>query len=229
MAKKNSASASTKKSTASKSAASKSTAGKSPQKSELKRTLVHKLGEIEGNPVGLDQKACEEVAGHLDRHLASYNVLYHQYHKHHWLVMGPQFRDLHLFLQGHYEQIHAHLDAIAERLTVLGAIPTCSPTEQAKIAYVEHEPEGQFRNRDMLEQAILCERRVCIEMRKTINVALSHDDFGTKRLAEKWLQYAEDRAHHLEHFLEADTLEVGLTAKASDVQDDPVLEAMDKG
>ena len=225
MAKKNGASASPSKKTAGKS----SQKAKSPQKSELKRTMLHELGEIEGNPVGLDKAACQEVAGHLDRHLASYNVLYHQYHKHHWLVMGPQFRDLHLFLQGHYEQIHEHLDAIAERLTVLGAIPTCSPTEQAKLAYIEHEPEGQFRNRDMLEQAILCEKRVCVEMRETIKVALSHDDFGSKRLAEKWLQYAEDRAHHLEHFLEADTLEIGLTATADELQDDPVLEAMDEG
>ena len=208
---------------------SKNAAAKSPKKSEIKRTRLRKLGEIEGNPVGLDKKACAEVAKHLDRHLASFNVLYHQYHKHHWLVMGPQFRDLHLFLEDHYTQIHKHLDQIAERLTVLGAIPTCSPSEQAKLAYVEHEPEGQFRNRDMLEQAILCEKRVCVEMRETIKVALEHNDFGSKRLAEKWLQYAEDRAHHLEHFLEADTLEVGLTAKAGEVQEDPVLEAMDEG
>jgi DNA-binding ferritin-like protein len=207
--------------------APKKNAAKSPKKSELSRQKIRELGEIEGNPVGLDKKACKEIAGHLDRHLATYNVLYNQYHKHHWLVMGPQFRDLHLFLEDHYNQIHKHLDQIAERMTVLGAIPTCSPTEQAKIAYVEHEPEGQFRNRDMLEQAILCEKRVCNEMRGTIKVALEHDDFGTKRLAEKWLQYAEDRAHHLEHFLEADTLEVGLTADASEVQEDPVLEAMD--
>ena len=227
MAKKN-GTAAEKNSAKKKTAAKAPSTAKSPDKKELKRTLVHKLGEIEGNPVGLDQKACKEIAGHLDRHLAAYNVLYHQYHKHHWLVMGPQFRDLHLFLQGHYEQVHEHLDAIAERLTVLGAIPTCSPSAQEKLAYIEHEPEGQFRNRDMLEQAILCEKRVCVEMRKTINVALSHDDFGTKRLAEKWLQYAEDRAHHLEHFLEADTLEVGLTATASEVQEDPVLEAMDQ-
>lgn len=197
------------------------------KKAHMGRQPLRKLGEMEGNPVGLSPEACKELAAHLDRHLASYSVLYHQYHKHHWLVVGPQFRDLHLFLEEHYTQVHEHFDAIAERLTVLGGIPTCSPAEQEKLAYIQHEPEGQFRVRHMLELDIECERRVCIELRRSIKTALEHEDFGTKSLLEKWLRSAEDRAHHLEHFLESDTLEVGLTAREEDLKEDPVLEEMD--
>lgn len=199
----------------------------STKKAHMGRKPVRALGEMEGNPVGLSAEACEALAKSLDRHLASYSILYHQYHKHHWLVVGPQFRDLHLFLEEHYTQVHEHFDAIAERLTVLGGIPTCSPSEQEKLAYIQHEPEGQFRVRHMLELDIECERMVCIELRKTVKLAMEHDDFGTKSLAEKWLRYAEDRAHHIEHFLDADTLELGLTASEADVQEDPVLAEMD--
>ncbi|MEL6613044.1 MAG: DNA starvation/stationary phase protection protein [Bacteroidota bacterium] len=195
-------------------------------KADMGRAPIRTVDEYEGNPVGLPDEACIELKEHLDRHLAAYNLLYNQYHKHHWLVAGPQFRDLHLFLEGHYNEIHAQLDEIAERLTVLGGIPTCSPSEQEKLAYIQHEPEGQFPIRDMLELDILCERQVCIELRKSVHVALNHSDFGTKRLLEKLLAHAEDRAHHLEHFLEDDSLEVGLTATEDDLAEDPVLEAV---
>jgi hypothetical protein len=43
-------------------------------------------------------------------------------------------------------------------------------------------------------------------------------DHGTKRELEKVLTKAEDRAHHLDHYLGEDTLEVGLTTDESDVQ-----------
>ena len=186
-------------------------------------------GEMEGNPVGLDPEGCRELSQQLDRHLAAYSVLYHQYHKHHWLLVGPQFRDLHLHLEEYYNEVHLHFDQIAERMTVLGGIPTCSTANQEKLAYIQHEPEGMFRIRHMLQLDIESEKRVCQELRTTIKTALQHDDFGTKRLCETWLGHAEDRAHHLEHFLEADTLEVGLTATADEVQEDPVVEEISAG
>ncbi|MEM6328604.1 MAG: DNA starvation/stationary phase protection protein [Bacteroidota bacterium] len=184
------------------------------------------VGENEGNPVGLNDDGARALAHHLDAHLATYGVLYHQYHKHHWLVAGPQFRDLHLHLEGYYNEIHADFDRIAERVTVLGGIPTCSPSEQEKLAYIQHEPEGQYRVRQMLELDILCEKRVCQKLRDSIHLAIAHSDFGTKSLLEVILRRAEDRAHHLEHFLEADTMEIGLTSTADEVTEDPVLEAI---
>lgn len=176
---------------------------------DMPRKPLRLPGEYEGNPVGLSAEACQAIGPELDRHLAAFSILYHQYHKHHWLVQGPQFRDLHLFLEEHYEEIHRHFDMIAERLTALGFVPTCSPSEQEKIAYIRHEPEGLFRVRDMLEVDLLAEAAVCQRLRQTIDLCIQHGDHGTKRLLEKVLLAAEDRAHHIEHFLEHDTLEVG--------------------
>lgn len=47
---------------------------------------VREKNEYEGNPVGLSKDTATAMAKELDRHLASFIVLYHQYHKHHWLV-----------------------------------------------------------------------------------------------------------------------------------------------
>jgi DNA-binding ferritin-like protein len=167
---------------------------------------------IEDNPVGLSEEAAQELIPKLDEIQCTLWTLYHQYHKHHWLVEGPQFRDMHLFFEENYQEVHKYLDRIAERLTALGGIPTTSPAQQAELSHVEHEPEGTYRLRTMLEHDLEAERTLATVVRNTIDVALEHGDHGTKRELEKVLTKAEDRAHHLDHFLGEDSLELGLTA-----------------
>lgn len=186
-------------------------------KDQTKQTTGH--GEpwrpqqmIEENPVGLDEEAAEQLIPKLDEIQCTLWTLYHQYHKHHWLVEGPQFHDLHDFFEENYEEVHKYLDRIAERVTALGGIPTSSPANQAELSHVEHEPEGTYRLRSMLEHDREAERILAVLVRETIDVAIKHGDHGTKRELEKVLTKAEDRAHHIDHLLGEDTLELGLTA-----------------
>lgn len=162
--------------------------------------------EYDGNPIGLSKSTATTMAKELDRHLASFITLYQQYHKHHWLVEGPQFRDLHLFFEENYNQVHQHYDAIAERLTVMSIAPTCHPINVYKLSYVEHEPEGVFRIRESLKNDMEAEKKISIELRKSIKKAFELEDFGTKTLLEAILYKTEDRAHHIEHFLGEDTI-----------------------
>ena len=162
---------------------------------------------IEDNPVGLPEEVAEELIPKLDEIQCTLWTLYHQYHKHHWLVEGPQFRDLHHFLEEHYEEVHKYTDRIAERITALGGIPTSAPANQAKLSHVEHEPEGTFRIRQSLQNDLAAERTLAVLVRETIDAALDLKDHGTKRQLERLLTATEDRAHHLDHFLGEDTLD----------------------
>lgn len=162
---------------------------------------------IEKNPIGLPKDVAEEMTQELDRHLASLFVLFHQYQKHHWLVRGPQFRDLHLYLEEAYEEIHEQADEIAERITMLGGLPTSSPTAQAEVAYIEHEPEGEFTVREMLKRDLEAEQIIAGRFRASIRTAMKVEDFGTEKLLKHALYAIEDRAHHLDHYLENNTLE----------------------
>jgi len=164
---------------------------------------------IEKNPIGLSSETVKKLIPLLDQHVSSLFVLFHQYQKHHWLVEGPQFHDVHVYLQKSYEAVHEAVDQIAERITAIGGIPTCDPVEQAKLAYVKHEPEGTFRLRDMLILDQKHEGAIVVELRKTIKLAVEHGDFGTEDLLKDVLLECEDRAHHLDHFLGADSLEIG--------------------
>ena len=160
----------------------------------------------EDNPIGLNQEDAISIARDLSRHQASMFVLFHQYQKHHWLVEGPQFRDLHLYLEDSYNAVHKELDAIAERITVLGAIPSASPKALTVASYVEHEPEGYFPIRQMLDHDMKMERAICKMLRHTISRAQDAGDFGTATLLKQVLMSAEDRAHHLDHYLAEDGL-----------------------
>jgi len=162
--------------------------------------------EIEENPINISRETAKKIIPQLDEHLASFFVLFHQYQKHHWLVEGPQFRDLHLFLEEGYNEIHEQLDDIAERITAIGGVPTSAPTSQADLAYIEHEPEGIFRIRDMLERDRTAEGTIASRLRTTIKLCTSEGDFGTETLLKGILLKIEDRAHHLDHFLGEDSL-----------------------
>ena len=181
---------------------------------------LRKKSEYEGNPVGLSDKACKEIAADLDKHLAALWIMYAQYHKHHWLVEGPQFRDIHLFLQEHYEEVNLQLDAVAERITLLGYTPTTRLENYVKKSYIQQEDEDVFHIRDAFEHDMKNERKIAVEFRKSIKLCLKHDDFGTKNMLEGFLFKIEDRAHHLEHFLGEDSMAVGLLHKPSEIDED---------
>ena len=164
---------------------------------------------IEGNPIGLDQEVAEQLIPKLDEIQCTLWTLYHQYQKHHWLVEGPQFRDLHHLLEENYEEVHKYVDRVAERITALGGIPTSAPDAQAELSHVTHEPEGTYRIRQMLKHDIDGERTLSVLLRETIAKAQDLGDPGTERTLKKVLTKAEDRAHHLDHLLGEDSLEQG--------------------
>lgn len=173
----------------------------------IQKNKLQEIGEVDANPIGLSQDVTGQINPVLDKLVSSMFVLYHQYQKHHWIVEGPQFRDLHLYLEESYNQIHAQLDNIAERMTVLGGLPTSNPVEQAKVSFVQHEAEGHFPIRQSLNKNLEDEKTLAIELRKAIRLALSMEDYGTKKLLEGVLEMTEDRAHHLDHYVSEDGLD----------------------
>lgn len=171
------------------------------------QSLLREKSHIEDNPIGLEDDVVRQIIPALDKHVSSMFVLFHQYQKHHWMVEGPQFRDLHLYLEEAYNEVHRHLDDVAERITVLGGIPTCDPVAQAENAYVKHEEEGVFPVRQSLQNDLEMERKIAENLRKGIEQARELADYGTEHLLKKVLHHSEERAHHLDHYLASDSLE----------------------
>src|SRR5215467_7958794 len=80
---------------------------------ELRKAPLH-------TPSDLTPDAVRDIAGALNALLADMFALYLKTKNFHWHISGPHFRDYHLLLDEHGEQIFATTDPIAERVRKIG-------------------------------------------------------------------------------------------------------------
>ena len=78
----------------------------------------------------------------LNEILADSMMLYAMYKKHHWLVAGPTFYQLHLLFDKHAEEQLELIDLLAERVQSLGGIAVGDPRHAAELTTIERPPNG---------------------------------------------------------------------------------------
>ena len=78
----------------------------------------------------------------LNEILADSPILYALYKKHHWLVAGPTFYQLHLLFDKHAEEQNELVDLLAERVQSLGGIAVGDPRHAAELTTIERPPDG---------------------------------------------------------------------------------------
>lgn len=170
------------------------------------QAIAQEFGQVKGNPVGLEQEVTVPVCEGLNLALASFQGLYLQYQKHHFVVEGSEFYQLHPFFQENYEAVREHAHDFAERLNGLGGIPAASFAKLAELCCFTPEPDGVFLARQMVEHDLQAEQAVISLLRRLAVQAESVGDRATRYLYEQILLAAEDRAFHLDHFLAEDSL-----------------------
>ena len=168
--------------------------------------LKQSAGQVVENPLGLDLDGTRQTVQALNRDLASEYVLYHQYKKHHWLVEGAEFWQIHKLLDEHAGQVLKYADMLAERITALSGVPISGPAEQEKVAYIQHEPEGLYDLREMLENDERCGQAIVSKLREDIELANRLGDYGTEHLLRETLLGQEELVHQLDHLLALESL-----------------------
>ena len=73
-------------------------------------------------PTDLTQAATRDVSGAMNAILADVFALYLKTKNFHWHMSGPHFRDYHLLLDEHADQLFAMTDPIAERIRKIGGL-----------------------------------------------------------------------------------------------------------
>jgi len=170
------------------------------------QSVRQEAGTVEGNPVRLDEEKSEQIVEALNTDLADAYVLYHQLHKHHWNVEGAEFLEVHVFLQEAYEAVEAAADEIAERLQALGGVPHASMPALSEAATVEPEDEDVYGVRTSLHNDLEMYGDIIESYRDHIELAEGLGDYATAQMLREQLEGVEEHAHHLEHYLEDDTL-----------------------
>ncbi|WP_253737813.1 DNA starvation/stationary phase protection protein DpsA [Halohasta salina] len=160
----------------------------------------------ESEALRLDEEKAEQIVDALNTDLANAYVLYHQLKKHHWNVEGAEFLDIHVFLQEAYENLEEGADEIAERAQAIGGVPVAGPTNQEERATIEFEGEDVYDIRTSLANDMEAYGDMIEGMRDHIQLAANLGDPTTEHLLKEVLVKLEEDAHHIEHYLEDDTL-----------------------
>jgi len=168
--------------------------------------VITPFGQVSRNVVLLDQSVTEPICEGFNIVLASFEALYLQYQKHHFVVEGAEFHQLHDYFEHSYEEVRGHIHDIGERLNGLGGVPAASFSKLAELCCFTVEADGTFGSRQMLENDLKAEQAILEVLRRNTSQAESLGDRATRYLYETILLKTEERAYHLDHFLAGDTL-----------------------
>ena len=170
------------------------------------KTVRQQAETVEENELRLEREKAEQIVDALNSELANSYVLYHQLKKHHWVVEGAEFRDLHIFFEEAYEHVEEGADIIAERAQALGGVPVSGPSNLEDRATVEFEGEDVYDIRTMMRNDLEMYGDIIESMRGSIELADNLGDYATAQILREILVTVEDDAHHFEHYLEDETL-----------------------
>ncbi|WP_404790784.1 ferritin-like domain-containing protein [Altericista sp. CCNU0014] len=170
------------------------------------QSVLHPFGAVADNVVLLEKSTTEPICEGLNAALASFQGLYLQYQKHHFVVEGAEFYSLHSFFQESYEAVRDHAHDLGERLNGLGGVPAASFSKLSELCCFTPEPDGTYCSRAMLEHDLQAEQAIISLIRRQASSAESLGDRATRYLYETILLKTEERAYHLAHFLAPDTL-----------------------
>ena len=146
--------------------------------------IVQALDAVLDNPIGLGREVTTPVCEGLNILLASFEALYLQYQKHHFVVEGTEFYQLHNYFSESYDEVREHVHAVGERLNGLGGIPVASFAKLAELCCFEPEADGAFGCRAMLEHDLGAEQAIIAVLRSQAAQAESLGDRATRYLIE---------------------------------------------
>ena len=172
------------------------------------QTTIRPFGQVMDNPILLDRTVTEPVCEGMNTLLASFQALYLQYQKHHFVVEGAEFYSLHEFFADNYGQVQDHVHELGERLDGLGGVPAASFTKLAELCCFTPEADDAYACRPMLEHDLVAEQAIIGVLRRQAAQAEALGDRATRYLYEQILLKTEERAYHIAHFLAHDTLVV---------------------
>ena len=109
-------------------------------------------------------------------------VLYAMYKKHHWLVAGPTFYQLHLLFDKHAEEQLELVDLLAERVQSLGGIAVGDPRQAAELTSIERPPDGAEEVSVMLDRTLRAHETILTKLRAAIKSTEQSEDWGTNDL-----------------------------------------------
>jgi starvation-inducible DNA-binding protein len=150
-----------------------------------------------GGLTDLSQDATRDISAALSGLLADVFALYLKTKNFHWHMSGAHFRDYHLLLDEHGDQLFAMTDPIAERARKIGGTTLRSIGQIARTQRIADNDADFVEPQDMLAELRDDNLRLTSAMRQVHNTCDEHSDVATASLLEVWIDETERRTWFL--------------------------------
>jgi starvation-inducible DNA-binding protein len=159
--------------------------------------LENRLKETATTRTDLADTAIEEISGALRPLLADVFVLYLKTKNFHWHMSGSHFRDYHLLLDEHADQIIAMTDDIAERARKIGGTTLRSISDITRHQRLKDNNDESVAPREMLAELCADNLQLTRSLRSTHEICDQHNDVATASMIEVWIDQTERRTWFL--------------------------------
>jgi starvation-inducible DNA-binding protein len=143
---------------------------------------VQEFGTVRQFPLGLSHDARMYSSQRVNQVLADTQILYDLYKKHHWLMRGPTFYQLHLLLDKHAGEQLELVDMLAERVQTLGGVAVGDPRHVAEITSVPRPPDGAEEVPAMLSRLLEAHETILVDAHDAAARTAEMGDDGTNDL-----------------------------------------------
>jgi len=165
----------------------------------LTQTAPDKASKAE---VDLKREGIHEIAGALRPLLADVFALYLKTKNFHWHMSGKHFRDYHLLLDEHGDQLFAMTDEIAERARKIGAATLHSIGDIARHQRLRDNDQENVSAHAMLAELHDDNERLARFLRGAHETCAEHNDYATTSLIEVWIDQTERRTWFLAEIID---------------------------
>lgn len=143
---------------------------------------IQPFGHIVSMPIALSDTTRKESVANLNQLLADTITLRDLYKKHHWQTAGPTFNQLHLLFDKHAAEQTALIDALAERVQILGGVSVAMAHDVAEMSLIPRAPKGREAVPVQISRLLHAHEIVLEEARAMARLASGSGDDGTNDL-----------------------------------------------
>jgi starvation-inducible DNA-binding protein len=144
-------------------------------------------------PSDFEHQAVLEITAALNSLLADLFAIYLKTKNFHWHMSGPHFRDYHLLLDDHGEQIFGMTDDVAERVRKIGGTTIRSIGQISRLQRIADNDAEYVTPVDMLSELREDERALVRSMRAVHVLCDDAGDVATASLLENGIDQSQRR------------------------------------
>ena len=148
-------------------------------------------------PTDLNHEGVVEITAGLRQLLADAFVLFLKTKNFHWHMTGQHFRDYHLLLDEHAEQIFAMTDDIAERARKIGGTTLRSIGDISRHQRLKDNDNESVAPKQMLSELSADNQALTRYFRAAHETCEKYNDVATASLIEVWIDQTERRTWFL--------------------------------